>query len=84
MLGRWYGKTRRMMLSIQRDLEKELNLIEMKEQVQQELDQIRALERDMQQQLVEMKKHINIDYSSEEANIQKTEQVNKIETNEYK
>ncbi|MBS5991897.1 MAG: twin-arginine translocase subunit TatB, partial [Acinetobacter baumannii] len=51
-----YGKARRLMHSVQHDIEKELNLLEMKEQVQRELDQIRAVERDMQQQLVEMRK----------------------------
>ena len=55
-VGRWYGKARRLMHSVQHDIEKELNLLEMKEQVQRELDQIRAVERDMQQQLVEMRK----------------------------
>ena len=47
-VGRWYGKARRLMHSVQHDIEKELNLLEMKEQVQRE--------RDMQQQLVEMRK----------------------------
>ena len=55
-VGRWYGKARRLMHSVQHDIEKELNLLDMKEQVQSELDQIRAVERDMQQQLVEMRK----------------------------
>jgi sec-independent protein translocase protein TatB len=54
-VGRWYGKARRLMHSVQHDIEKELNLLEMKEQVQRELDQIHA-ERDMQHPLVEMRK----------------------------
>ncbi|OTG85311.1 twin-arginine translocase subunit TatB [Acinetobacter sp. ANC 4558] len=82
-VGHWYSKTRRLIVSVQRDIERELNLLEMKEQLHKELEQIRTLEEDMQQQLKEMKQLINVSPDHSQENVfQKSEASHQIKSNE--
>lgn len=52
--GRWYARLRFMVSNLQQDIEKELQLSELREHMQQELDRIKAIEAQMQVQLNQM------------------------------
>lgn len=52
--GRWYAHIRRLVTNVQRDIEQELQLTEMREHMQKELDRIKSMEHNMQQQLDQM------------------------------
>jgi sec-independent protein translocase protein TatB len=52
--GRWYAHIRRLVTNVQRDIEQELQLAEMREHMQKELDRIKSMEQSMQQQLDQM------------------------------
>lgn len=52
--GRWYAHIRRLVTNVQRDIEQELQLAEMREHMQKELDRIKSMEQSMQQQLNQM------------------------------
>ena len=68
--GRWYGKIKRMISSIQSDIDRELRMSELREQMQQELDRIKHLEEKMQAQMAEMEKH---DLLKHESNVKNDE-----------
>ena len=48
--GRWYGKLKRTVNSVQNDIDRELRMSELKAQMQQELQRIKDLEAKMQAQ----------------------------------
>ncbi len=52
--GRWYARLRFMVSNLQQDIEKELQLAELREHMQQELDRIKLIEAQMQVQLNQM------------------------------
>lgn len=52
--GRWYARLRFMLSNLQQDIEKELQLSELREHMQQELDRIKLIEAQMQVQLNQM------------------------------
>ena len=52
--GRWYARLRFMLGNLQQDIEKELQLSELREHMQQELDRIKLIEAQMQVQLNQM------------------------------
>lgn len=52
--GRWYAHLRRLATNLQHDIEKELQLAELREHMQQELARIKDIEKQMQAQLDEM------------------------------
>ncbi len=52
--GRWYARLRFMLGNLQQDIEKELQLSELREHMQQELDRIKLIEANMQVQLNQM------------------------------
>ena len=52
--GRWYARLRFMIGNLQQDIEKELQLSELREHMQQELDRIKLIEAQMQVQLNQM------------------------------
>ena len=45
--GKWYGKIKRMISSVQNDIDRELRLSELREQMQNEMQRIQELERKM-------------------------------------
>lgn len=49
--GQWYARLRRMLTDVQQNIEQELQLAEVREQVQNELARIKELEANMQRQL---------------------------------
>lgn len=49
--GRWYANLRRLVTNVQRDIEQELKLTEIREQMQQELTKLKDMEHAMQQKL---------------------------------
>lgn len=49
--GKWYGKIKRMISSVQNDLDRELRISELREQMQQEIIRIQELEKKMQMQM---------------------------------
>lgn len=51
MAGAWYGRIRRSISSIQREIEQEVNGLEMKQRVERELAEIRAAEKAMRDEL---------------------------------
>ncbi|MFC3903672.1 twin arginine-targeting protein translocase TatB [Acinetobacter marinus] len=53
--GRWYGKLKRMVNSVQNDIDRELRMSELKAQMQQELQRIKDLEAKMQAQYEQAK-----------------------------
>lgn len=55
--GRWYGKIKRMISSVQQDIDRELRMSELREQMQQELEKIKQLEEKMQLQLHHLEHH---------------------------
>lgn len=55
--GRWYGKIKRMITSVQHDIDRELRMGELREQMQLELAKIKQLEEKMQLQLHAMEQH---------------------------
>ena len=52
--GRWYGKLKRMISNVQNDIDRELRLSELREQMQNEMQRIQALEQKMQAQMHEL------------------------------
>lgn len=52
--GRWYARLRYMVSNLQQDIEKELQLSELREHMQQELSRIKSIEAQMQAQLDQM------------------------------
>lgn len=52
--GRWYARLRYMVSNLQQDIEKELQLSELREHMQQELNRIKSIEAQMQAQLDQM------------------------------
>ena len=52
--GHWYARLRFMLGNLQQDIEKELQLSELREHMQQELDRIKLIEAQMQVQLNQM------------------------------
>ncbi|WLP95504.1 Sec-independent protein translocase protein TatB [Psychrobacter sp. M13] len=53
--GQWYAKVRRMISTLQSDIESELDLAETRKQMQNELVKIRQTETDMKRELAEMR-----------------------------
>ena len=53
--GQWYAKLRRMISTLQSEIESELDLAETRKQMQDELAKIRQTETDMQRELAEMR-----------------------------
>jgi len=56
--GRWYAHLRRMISTVQRDIEQELQLADMRDQMQRELARIKDMEQSMQQQLNQMNENL--------------------------
>lgn len=56
--GRWYAQIRRLINNVQRDIEQELQLAEMREQMQKELARIKSIEQEMQTQLDQMQENL--------------------------
>ena len=56
--GRWYAHIRRLVTNVQRDIEQELQLAEMRDQMQKELARIKDMEQSMQQQLDQMNENL--------------------------
>lgn len=52
--GRWYARLRHLVSNLQQDIEKELQLAELREHMQQELARIKTIEAQMQAQLDQM------------------------------
>ena len=52
--GRWYARLRHLVSNLQQDIEKELQLAELREHMQQELARIKDIEAQMQAQLDQM------------------------------
>ncbi len=52
--GKWYGKLKRMISNVQNDIDRELRLSELREQMQNEMQRIQALEQKMQAQMHEL------------------------------
>jgi Tat protein translocase TatB subunit len=52
--GKWYGKIKRMISNVQNDIDRELRLSELREQMQNEMQRIQALEQKMQTQMHEL------------------------------
>ncbi|OTG68569.1 twin-arginine translocase subunit TatB [Acinetobacter sp. ANC 4470] len=52
--GKWYGKIKRMISSVQNDIDRELRLSELREQMQNEMQRIQELEQKMQAQMHEL------------------------------
>ncbi len=52
--GQWYAKVRRMIATLQSDIESELDLAETRKQMQNELVKIRQTETDMKRELAQM------------------------------
>ncbi|RYY79651.1 MAG: twin-arginine translocase subunit TatB [Moraxellaceae bacterium] len=52
--GRWYARLRHLVSNLQHDIEKELQLAELREHMQQELSRIKNIEAQMQAQLNQM------------------------------
>lgn len=52
--GRWYARLRHVVSNLQHDIEKELQLAELREHMQQELSRIKNIEAQMQAQLNQM------------------------------
>ena len=57
--GQWYAKVRRMISTLQSDIESELDLAETRKQMQNELVKIRQTETDMRRELAEMQSNMN-------------------------
>lgn len=57
--GRWYGKIRRMVASVQHDIDRELRMAELRDQMEQELKRIQQLEAKMQSQLETMQQQVH-------------------------
>ncbi len=57
--GQWYAKVRRMISTLQSDIESELDLAETRKQMQNELVKIRQTETDMRRKLAEMQSSMN-------------------------
>ena len=57
-VGRWYAQIRRLINNVQRDIEQELQLAEMREQMQKELARIKSIEQEMQSQLDQMQENL--------------------------
>lgn len=53
--GQWYAKFRRMIATLQSEIESELDLAETRKQMQDELAKIRQTETDMRRELAEMR-----------------------------
>ena len=53
--GRWYGKLKRTVNSVQNDIDRELRMSELKAQMQQEMQRIKNLEAKMQAQYEQAK-----------------------------
>ena len=49
--AKWYGKFKRLISSVQSEIDRELRLSEFREEVQKEIERITELERRMQQQI---------------------------------
>lgn len=49
--AKWYGKFKRLISSVQNEIDRELRLSEFREEVQKEIERITELERRMQQQI---------------------------------
>ncbi len=70
--GRWYAQLRRMITNVQRDIEQELQLAEMRDQMQKELSRIKEMEQSMQQRLDEMHDNLaELNPAHKSANIDK-------------
>ncbi len=70
-VGKWYGKLKRMVSNVQNDIDRELRMSELREQMQQEMQRIQALELKMQQQMQELQQQsINVEASPSTQNIQ--------------
>ena len=52
--GKWYAKIKRMISSVQTDIDRELRMSELREQMQQEMQRIQELEQKMQLQMQAM------------------------------
>ena len=52
--GKWYGKIKRMISSVQNDIDRELRLSELREQMKNEMQRIQELEQKMQAQMHEL------------------------------
>ena len=71
--GRWYAQLRRMITNVQRDIEQELQLAEMRDQMQKELSRIKEMEQSMQQRLDEMHENLaELNPAHKSASIDKT------------
>ena len=55
LAGRWYGKLKRTVNSVQNDIDRELRMSELKAQMQQEMQRIKDLETKMQAQYEQAK-----------------------------
>ena len=53
-VGKWYGKMKRTVSSIQNDFDRELRLSELRQQMQDEMQRIKELEAQMQAQMAEL------------------------------
>ena len=53
--GQWYAKLRRMISTLQSEIESELDLAETRQQMQNELAKIRQTETDMKREIAEMR-----------------------------
>ncbi len=58
--GKWYGKIKRMISSVQNDIDRELRLSELREQMQNEMQRIQELEQKMQAQLHELQQQSHL------------------------
>lgn len=56
--GRWYARLRHMVGNLQQDIEKELQLAELREHMEQELARIKTIEAQMQAQLDQMSEEL--------------------------
>lgn len=57
-VGKWYGKMKRTVSSIQNDFDRELRLSELREQMQAEMQRIQELEAKMQAQMAELQQPV--------------------------
>lgn len=74
--GLWYGKIRRTISNMQTEIEAELNLAEARKQMQEELEKIKAAEKNMHEQMQKMQQ--NLDDMQANVKQEVTEQKNDI------
>lgn len=56
-IGQWYAKSKRFVGNIQNDIDRELRLSELKAQMDQEIEKIRALEKKLNDQSMNLEKN---------------------------